>query len=133
MNFKGLQARAKKTEKNEKGRFKRKKRFGKSLANRAPSMFLAILKRKLSYFGISLIGIDTFLARASQFNHTDESYQKKKLSERWNIINGIKVQRDMYSAFLIMNINPDLKTFNLEKWHSIRMCGELTLPIPYDH
>jgi len=115
MNFKGLQARAKKTEKNEKGRFKRKKRFGKSLANRAPSMFLAILKRKLSYFGISLIEIDTFLARASQFNHTDESYQKKKLSERWNIINGIKVQRDMYSAFLIMNINPDLKTFNLEK------------------
>ena len=37
MNFKGLQAKAKKTEVSEKtGRFKRKKRFGKSLANRAP-------------------------------------------------------------------------------------------------
>ena len=115
MNFKGLQARAKKTEKNERGKFKRKKRFGKSLANRAPSMFLNILKRKLSYFGKPLIEIDTFSACASQFNHIDESYRKKKLSERWNVINGMKVQRDMYSAFLIMNINPDLKTFNLEK------------------
>lgn len=115
MNFKGLQARAKKTEKNEQGKFKRKKRFGKSLANRAPSTFLDILKRKLSYFGKPLIEIDTFSARASQFNHIDDSYRKKKLSERWNVINGIKVQRDMYSAFLIMNINPDLKTFNLEK------------------
>ena len=115
MNFKGLQTRAKNTEKNAQGKFKRKKRFGKSLANRAPSMFLAILNRKLSYFRKSLIEIDTFSARASQFNHIDESYQKKKLSERWNVINGMKVQRDMYSAFLIMNINPDLKTFNLEK------------------
>ena len=115
MNFKGLQARAKKTEKNAQGKFKRKKRFGKSLANRAPSMFLNILKRKLNYFGKPLIEIDTFSARASQFNHIDGFYQKKKLSERWNAINGMKVQRDMYSAFLIMNINPDLKTFNLEK------------------
>ena len=32
MNFAGLQKRAKNTEKNDKGKFKRKKRFGKSLA-----------------------------------------------------------------------------------------------------
>jgi len=118
MNFKGLQRRAKKTEKNDKGKFKRKKRFGKSLANRAPAMFLEILGRKLKYFGRQLIEIDTFSAKASQFNHVDESYKKKKLSERWNLINGVRVQRDMYSAFLIMNINPDLKTFDLEKCNS---------------
>lgn len=40
MNYKGLQKRSKKTEKNDKGKFKKKKRFGKSLANKAPSMFL---------------------------------------------------------------------------------------------
>ena len=40
MNFSGLQKRAKNTEKNNKGKFKRKKRFGKSLANRAPAMLL---------------------------------------------------------------------------------------------
>ena len=41
--------------------------------------------------------------------------QRKKLSERWNNFNGIKIQRDMYSAFLIMNVNTDLKTINKEK------------------
>lgn len=115
MNFRALQRRAKITEKNSKSRYKRKKRFGKSIANRAPAMFLEILKRKLHYFGKELIEINTFSAKASQFNHTDETYKKKKLYERWNTINGKQVQRDMYSAFLIMNINSDLKTFNLEK------------------
>ena len=115
MNFKGLQRRAKQTEKNENGKFKRKKRFGKSLANRAPAMLLSILKRKLGYFGKTLVEINTFSAKASQFNHVDETCKKKTLGERWNVINGIKIQRDMYSAFLIMNINPDLKTFNLDK------------------
>lgn len=61
MNFAGLQKRAKKTEKNDKGRFKRKKRFGKSLANKAPSMLLTIIDRKLRYYGEKLIEINTSL------------------------------------------------------------------------
>jgi len=119
MEFKALQKKAKKTEISEKtGRFKRKKRFGKSLANRAPSMFVEILKRKLGYFSKELVEIDTRKARASQFNHVTGEYHKKELSKRWNVINGRKVQRDMYSAFLIMNISEDLKTFDLEKCNS---------------
>lgn len=115
MNFAGLQRRAKSTEKNDKGRFKRKKRFGKSLANKAPSMLLAIINRKLGYFGEKLIEIDTFSAKASQFNHFDGTYTKKTLSQRWNEFNGIKIQRDIYSAFLIMNIANDLKSFDTNK------------------
>lgn len=115
MNFAGLQRRAKKTEKNDKGKFKRKKRFGKSLANKAPSMLLTIINRKLGYFGEKLIEMDTFSAKASQFNHFDGTYTKKTLSQRWNDLNGMKIQRDMYSAFLIMNINDDLKSFNIDK------------------
>ena len=115
MNFSGLQKRTKNTEKNNKGRFKRKKRFGKSLANKAPSMLLTIINRKLGYFGERLIKIDTFEAKASQFNHFDGTYTKKTLSQRWNDFNGIKIQRDMYSAFLIMNIADDLKSFNIDK------------------
>ena len=115
MNFAGLQRRAKKTEKNDKGKFKMKKRFGKSLANKAPSMLLTIINRKLGYFGEKLIEIDTFSAKASQFNHFDGTYTKKTLSQRWNNLNGMKIQRDMYSAFLIMNINDDLKSFNIDK------------------
>lgn len=115
MNFAGLQKRVKNTEKNDKGKFKRKKRFGKSLANKAPSMLLTIINRKLNYFGEKLIEIDTFEAKASQFNHFDGTYVKKSLSQRWNDFNGIKIQRDMYSAFLIMNISDDLKSFNVDQ------------------
>lgn len=115
MNFSGLQKRAKNTEKNEKGEFKRKKRFGKSIANKAPSMLLTIIDRKLKYFGEKLIEINTFETKASQFNHFDGAYTKKTLSQRWNNFNGIKIQRDMYSAFLLMNISDDLKSFNIDK------------------
>ena len=115
MNFQGLAKKSTKTEKNDKGRFKRKKRFGKSIANRAPSMLLEIIDRKLSYYGKRLIKIDTWSAKASQFNHFDGTYNKKKLSQRWNDFNGIRVQRDLYSAFLIMNTAEDLKSFDISK------------------
>lgn len=115
MNFQGLTKKSTKTEKNDKGRFKRKKRFGKSIGNRAPAMLLGILDRKLSYYGKSLIKIDTWNARASQFNHFDGTYNKKKLSQRWNDFDGVMIQRDMYSAFLIMNVASDLKSFDMNK------------------
>lgn len=115
MNFAGIQKRAKKSEKNEKGKFKRKKRFGKSLGNKAPSMLLSIIDRKLGYYGEKLIKINTFDAKASQFNHFDRTYTKKPLSQRWNDFKVVKVQRDMYSAFLIMNISEDLKSFDIDK------------------
>ena len=115
MNFQGLAKRSTKTEKNDKGRFKRRKRFGKSIGNRAPSMLLGIMDRKLSYYGKHLIRIDTWSAKASQFNHFDGTYNKKKLSQRWNDFNGIRVQRDLYSAFLIMNTAEDLKSFDMDK------------------
>ena len=115
MNFSGLAKKSTKTEKNDKGRFKRKKRFGKSIANRAPSMLLGIIDRKLSYYGKRLIKIDTWSAKASQFNHFEGTYNKKKLSQRWNDFNGINVQRDLYSAFLIMNTAEDLKSFDINK------------------
>ncbi len=115
MNFTGLQKRSKNTEKNDKGKFKKKKRFGKSLANKAPSMLFTILDRKLGYYGEKLIEINTFEAKASQFNHFDRTYTKKTLWQRWNEFNGIRIQRDLYSAFLIMNISDDLKNFNIDK------------------
>lgn len=115
MNFAGLAKRAKKTEKNNKGRFKCKKRFGKSVANRAPAMLLEIINRKLSYYDKCLIKIDTWQTKASQFNHFDGTYKKKKLSQRWNNFDEIKVQRDLYSAFLIMNTASDLKSFDIDK------------------
>lgn len=47
--------------------------------------------------------IDTFATKASQYNHTTGEYSKKQLSDRWNDIEGLRIQRDLYSAFLIGN------------------------------
>lgn len=82
MNFAGLQRRAKKTEKNENGKFKRKKRFGKSIGNRAPAMLIGMISRKLGYFDIDLVKVSAFETKASQFNHFDGTYTKKSLSKR---------------------------------------------------
>ena len=114
MSFKGLQRRSKKTEKNDKGRFKRKKRFGKSLANKAPAKLLTLIDTKLNYFGKSLIKINTKEVKASQYNHLDGTYSKKKLSQRWNDLDGVKVQRDLYAAFLIQHVKPDYKNIHQE-------------------
>lgn len=111
MDFKALQARAKRTEINESGRFKRKKRFGKSLANKAPAMLITMLDNRLkAQTGHGIFEIDTRSYRASQYDHLSMEYRKKKLSQRNQILdNGDFVQRDMYSAFLIMNADSTLK------------------------
>jgi hypothetical protein len=110
MNYKGLQAKAKETTINEKtGKYNKKKRFGKSLSNKAPSMFLTILDNKLKFNGQKLYKIDTTSVKASQFNHIENKYIKKDLNERWNDFNDYKIQRDLYSSFLIMNVKDNLK------------------------
>ena len=113
MNYKGLQARAKETTINKKGKYNKKIRFGKSLANKAPSMLLTMLDNKLKWNGEMLYKINTFKCKCSQYNHFNDTYNKKELKDRWN--NDISIQRDMYSAFLIMNVNSDLESINRDK------------------
>jgi len=113
MNYKGLQKRAKNTTINEKtGRINKKKRFGKSLANKAPSMFLTILNNKLKWIDKTLKKIDTWNVKASQYNHIEDKFIKKDLNERWNEFDGFRIQRDLYSSFLIMNVGEDLSSIN---------------------
>lgn len=119
MNFNGLQKRAKNTIINEKtGKINKKKRFGKSLANKAPSMLLTILKNKVESKGGLFMEVNTYKIKASQYNHLNQEYNKKKLSQRWNYFNynneDIKIQRDLYSAFIIKNVE-DLETINNKK------------------
>ena len=110
MQFQGLQKRAKKTTVNKNGKYNKKKRFGKSLANKSPAMLIEIINRKLKYNGLEILKINTQKVKASQYNHFIDDYNKKELSDRWN--ESIEIQRDMYSAFLIMNVNDDLETIN---------------------
>ena len=116
MNFSGLAKRSKnKTEYVAKNKCKKKKRYGKSICNRAPSMLLSILDRKLNYFGLNLNRIDTKNCKASQYDHISDAFTKKKLSDRWHIFeNGSRVQRDLYSAFLISNVSDSLDVIDKE-------------------
>ena len=112
MQFAGLQRRAKETTTDEKGRFRKKKRFGKSLANKAPSMLInVILKNKAKAMGVAGVKeVDRNTYKASQYDHTDQTFRKKLLSERLSkLSNGDTVQRDMYSAFLLMNADEMLR------------------------
>ncbi|OLS02215.1 hypothetical protein [Tissierella creatinophila] len=113
MSFKALQARAKKTTTNEKtGKINKKKRFGKSLANKAPSMLLEIIERKLKYRNKELLKINTHKVKASQYNHFKDNYTKKELKDRWSV--DLNIQRDLYSAFLIKNVDDTLENIDRE-------------------
>ena len=113
MNFKALAKRAKETTVNEDGKYKSKKRFGKSIANKAPAKFIAICEKKAFLYGGELIKINTWEAKASQYVHDIKAFKKKKLSQRWQTMSdGTKIQRDLYSAFLIKNTDDTLSAFN---------------------
>ena len=130
MNFKALQKRSKKdTEKTEKPvevkkkdgtkktirKNKRKRRFGSSIQDRAPAGFVTILKRKCSQAGGAVIEVSTREFKASQYDHSKNQYIKVPLSQRWKTIKNEKgeecrVQRDLYSAFLLKNSNKNRNT-----------------------
>ena len=110
MNYSGLQKRSKETTINDKtGKINKKKRFGKSLANKAPSMLLTIIDRKLKYENLWLFKINTYKVKASQYNPFTNEYNKKELSERWNEFENCKIQRDLMSALIIKNVIIDDK------------------------
>jgi hypothetical protein len=114
MQWPSLTHRAKKTEISEKtGRYKRKKRFGKSVGNKAPAMLISILDQKLRSRGKPGVTKVPTSVRASQYNHISDDYHKKELGERWNDMqDGRRIQRDLYSAFLLQHIDTDNNNFD---------------------
>lgn len=119
MNFSALAKKAKKTSINIKnGKFKCKKRFGKTISENAPNRLLKIIDTKLEYIGKRIEKIDTRKAKASQYNHIKNEYRKVGLEIRYKELdNNIIVQRDLYSAYLIKNIENknEYNKFNLTK------------------
>lgn len=105
MNFQALQKRAKKTEKSDKtGKYKKKKRFGKSISIHAPSSLIRKIKTRLAYHKGNLVEVDAYRMKASQMNHITGEYMSSDLNNRWKeLVPGTLVQRDLYSAFLLFN------------------------------
>lgn len=115
MSFKGLQARAKDTKTNEEtGRIRSKKRFGKTIAHRAPALLISQIKYKAEYAGNTFIEANTREIKASQLDHVTGLYTKVPLSTRTKEIGCELVQRDLYSAFLLQHVNLDGQTIDLQ-------------------
>lgn len=116
MAWSSLSHRAKKTEISEKtGKFKRKKRFGKSIANKAPATLIVILENKCKSLGIPGVVKVPTSAKASQYNHQSRTYTPKSLSQRWNAMpDGNRIQRDLYSAFLLQHYDTKSGNFDQE-------------------
>ena len=96
-------------------KYKRKKRFGRSINRRAPARFLLELERKVEAVGGVYAEVDTKEFKASQYNHVTDTYEKIPLTQREKEIGNRKVQRDLYSAFLIRNADLDFKHPDREK------------------
>ena len=112
MDFQRLAKRSKNTERQDKPsivngktvyKYKKKKRFGKSITDRSPGLYKKRLEQKCKQYEVNLEILDTTKVKASQYEHDKDIYIKHKLSERTKLIDNNIVQRDLYSAFLIKN------------------------------
>lgn len=72
------------------------------MSAKSPSKFLTLLEQKLKYIGKPLNKVHTQPFKASQYNHLTDTYKKKHLSQHWNNLNRLKIQGDLYSAFLLV-------------------------------
>lgn len=103
-SFKSMQARAKSTSLTKSGSIRSKKRYGKSIKNRAPSEFLSILKNKLLHYPQGKYYVIPTSYACTQFDFTNESFTVHKVSEREiTTSDGIKHNRDTLAAFNIKN------------------------------
>ena len=124
----GWTRKSKETKVNEKtGKIQKKKRFGKSVANHAPAMFVTILENKVKSLGGEVVKVDTQNA-ASQYDFTNNSFEKHELKERSvTLSNGDTHQRDMLAAFNLQHLKydePEKKQYDMEAMaqHYERFC-----------
>jgi len=76
------------------------KNYGRSISNRAPSMFVTELIRKAESAGGEVWDIPSHALKLSQICKCGR-LKKKSLSERWHICEcGAVAQRDLFSGFL---------------------------------
>ena len=88
------------------------KRFGRSVLHRCPGQFQAEIKRK---FGDGYHEVP-MMYRASQYDHELDEYIKKKLQQRFHKLpSGKKIQRDLYSGFLLYCANNSITCIDRDR------------------
>ena len=74
------------------------------------------MNTKLSYQGKIIQYVNTWKVKASQYCPFSDQYMKKKSSQRFHIApEGLKIQRDCFSAWLIKNVNQAKTEVNRQK------------------
>ena len=94
--------------------------YGRSVRDRAPGMFMEIIRRKAENAGGSVDEFSTKKTKLSQYCHVCGEYTKKPLSQRWHTCCNLNIQRDLYSAFLAGSVvENSLDTADvIERWRS---------------
>lgn len=112
ISFKALQMRE---EKERNGEKIKKKRYGRVIANRAPSMLIDIINRKLARFNKELNVVDTGKEkRTLQFNHVTGLFSEDKQKDYYINIGQAQVHRLAYGAFLNFHATEDLNGYDIE-------------------
>jgi transposase len=101
------------------------KLFGKSVASRAPGMFVSHLRSKAQRAGGQVVEIPTYNTKLSQTCQCGR-VKKKTLKQRVHQCEcGVTAQRDLYSAFLAKHIEPDTFVLQvsqlLDDWQSAEL------------
>lgn len=91
------------------------KNYGRSVGNRAPGLFLSMLRRKAESAGGEVVEFSPYQTKLSQSCHCGR-VKKKSLSERWHrCACGVVAQRDLYSAYLARYVSDDCLDTNQAK------------------
>lgn len=100
--------RAKETKVKKNGKYASKKRFGKSIGQHAPSGLKTKIRNRVTFLGGRFYEANTFVTKASQFDHTNGECHKVGLkARRKTLSDGSVVQRDMYSAYCLQHLDLD--------------------------
>lgn len=123
MDYRAFTRRSKKTERSDKPsvikgkevyKFKKKKRFGSSILRRNPGFRQKDFEEKCKKYGCKISKVERCFC-ASKFNHITGKKEDYKLSDRSKIIGNSRVQRDLYSAFLLKNAKRGRKEVDIKK------------------
>jgi hypothetical protein len=111
--------------------------YGKTIGFRAPSQFETLLTRKALQTGGQVTFIDARKAKLSQYNHVSDTYTKKTLNDRIQVLDdNTIVQRDLYSAALAYSFDVkknQVDRIRLEKeWKSLDTGFKWALATLYD-
>lgn len=121
LDFSKMQEKKPLEEKADGSGYKSRKNYGESLLFASPSMVLATLSEKLAYQDIQLIKLSTFDTKLAQINHLTGEYTKVSLAEKYRTIDGIHINRRLYTAFLLSQFDGDLTFKNVTKKAFIKM------------